>query len=154
MDYVVCAAPIGLFLGRIANFVNGELYGRIAPDTLPWGVIFPGDPFPRHPSQLYEAGLEGLVLFILLNVVAFRTKALEKNGRLAGLFLIFYAIFRAFVEHYREPDSQIGLLMGGITMGQLLCLPMFAVGDFLLSVHAAVVYVPPKPPDSADYATR
>jgi phosphatidylglycerol:prolipoprotein diacylglycerol transferase len=131
-DRVAVVVPIGLFLGRLANFVNGELYGR--PTMSPLAMIFPTDPYllPRHPSQLYEAGLEGLLLFTVLLTVALTTKALGRRGCLSGLFLIGYCAARWAAELFREPDSFIGFLPGGITMGQLLSLPMLAFGLYLL----------------------
>jgi phosphatidylglycerol:prolipoprotein diacylglycerol transferase len=129
-DIVAGAAPIGLFFGRIANFVNGELFGR--PTDLPWGVIFPrGGPIPRHPSQLYEAGMEGLLLFLILYVLV-RRGALERRGILTGAFLIGYAISRMLVEFVRQPDQQLGFLIGGSTMGQLLSIPMLLAGIALI----------------------
>jgi phosphatidylglycerol:prolipoprotein diacylglycerol transferase len=127
-DLIAAAGPLGLFFGRIANFVNGELYGR--PTTVPWGVIFPHAPdaLPRHPSQLYEAGLEGLALFTLLFILSTRTAMLKKPGQTGGIFLSGYAFFRFMAEFFREPDSQLGFLWAEATMGQLLCLPMFAFG--------------------------
>ncbi|HET8729329.1 MAG TPA: prolipoprotein diacylglyceryl transferase [Alphaproteobacteria bacterium] len=126
-DIVAAAAPIGLFFGRLANFVNGELYGRAT--DLPWGVVFPhGGPLPRHPSQLYEAVLEGLVLFILLLVLAHRQALRRRPGIVGGVFLIGYGVSRFLVEFVREPDAHLGFLWLGATMGQLLSLPMIAVG--------------------------
>lgn len=126
-DLIATAAPIGLFFGRLTNFVNGELYGRMT--DVPWAVIFPrADQNPRHPSQLYEAGLEGLLLFTLLWWLATHTDALKKHGRLSSIFLIGYSISRFAVEFVREPDAQLGFLYAGATMGQLLCLPMLALG--------------------------
>jgi phosphatidylglycerol:prolipoprotein diacylglycerol transferase len=131
MDVVVCAVPIGLFFGRLANFVNGELFGRAT--TAPWGIVFPnGGPEPRHPSQLYEAGLEGLVLFIILGVMAHIKPLRDRQGLISGAFLLGYAAFRAFIECFREPDAQLGFLAGGLTMGQILCIPMGAFGLFLM----------------------
>lgn len=131
-DAVAVAAPIGLFFGRIANFVNGELFGRAS--DVPWAMVFPnGGMFPRHPSQLYEAGLEGLVLFIVLAWLAFRTSALRRPGMMAGVFLVGYAVARSFVEFFREPDVGIALPDIGITMGQLLSLPMLIIGLLLIS---------------------
>ena len=133
-DLIACGAPIGLCLGRIANFINGELYGRIT--DVPWGMVFPaGGPLPRHPSQIYESLLEGLTLFILLAILALRTKALEKKGLLFGVFLIFYALARTFIENFREPDVQLGFIMGHMTMGQLLSVPM-VLGGCLLIIKA------------------
>jgi len=131
IDLSAAAAPIPLFLGRIANFINAELYGRVT--DVPWAFIFPGsDYLPRHPSQLYEAALEGVVLFCIISVAALNFNALSRHGLLSGLFLIFYSIFRIIIEFFREPDAQIGFLAGAFTMGQLLCLPMFIVGVFLI----------------------
>jgi len=125
-DIVCCAAPVGLFLGRLANFVNGELFGR--PTEAPWGVIFPqGGPLPRHPSQLYEAGLEGLVLFLVLWLLV-RRGGLRRHGLASGVFFAGYGAARLFVELFREPDAQIGFLAGGVTMGQMLSLPMLLIG--------------------------
>ncbi len=126
-DIVACAAPIGLFLGRLANFVNGELYGRPTDATI--GMIFPQDPtqLPRHPSQLYEAGLEGLVLFVVLFLMV-RGAALTRGGLLSGVFLAGYALSRIIVEFFREPDDHLGFLFAGATMGQLLSLPMLLLG--------------------------
>lgn len=127
MDLFAVVAPIGLFFGRLANFVNGELYGRVTESSM--GMVFPnGGPLPRHPSQLYEAGLEGLVLFILIWLLATRTRAMEKTGLLGGVFIGGYGIARFIVEFFREPDAQLGYLVGGLSMGQLLCMPMILVG--------------------------
>jgi phosphatidylglycerol:prolipoprotein diacylglycerol transferase len=124
-DCFALVVPIGLFFGRIANFVNAELVGR--PTTLPWGVIFPGESFPRHPSQLYEATLEGLLLFLLLWVVQARYR--PREGRIAALFLILYGVFRFGVEFTRQPDPQLGfILFGWITMGQLLSVAITIAG--------------------------
>ena len=127
-DAIAAATPIGLFLGRLANFVNGELYGR--PTDVPWAMVFPKDPaqLPRHPSQLYEAGLEGLLLFVFLAIAAWRFRALRRPGLESGLFLCGYALCRIVSEFFREPDAQLGFLYGGATMGQLLSLPMIAFG--------------------------
>jgi phosphatidylglycerol---prolipoprotein diacylglyceryl transferase len=131
-DAVVCAVPIGLFLGRIANFINGELFGRVT--DVPWAMVFPrGGPEPRHPSQLYEAGLEGIVLFALLAALAWRPRDPATAGRLSGIFLIGYALARWFVELFREPDAHLGFLWAGLTMGQLLSLPMLAAGLALVA---------------------
>lgn len=146
-DAVAAAAPIGLFFGRIANFINAELWGR--PSTAPWAVVFPGPeaqtcpadwvgPCARHPSQLYEAGLEGVVLFALL-AFAIRRGALARPGRVFGLFLIGYALARIVVERFRQADAQFvtldnphGHVLLGLTMGQVLTLPMLAVGLILV----------------------
>jgi phosphatidylglycerol:prolipoprotein diacylglycerol transferase len=135
-DLIACAAPIGLFFGRIANFVNAELWGRVT--DAPWGVIFPGERaggLPRHPSQLYEAALEGLVLFVVLAVLARRPSIRNRPGLLAGIFFIGYGISRIVVEHFREPDPQLGFLLGGnVTMGQILSVPMVLVGIALIVI--------------------
>ena len=125
-DLTCAAGPIGLFLGRIANFINGELWGR--PTDVPWAIVFPGaGPLPRHPSQLYEAALEGLVLFIVL-AIAVRAGSLKRPGLTIGLFAIVYALARSFCEFFREPDPQLGFLWGGLTMGMLLSIPLFLAG--------------------------
>jgi phosphatidylglycerol---prolipoprotein diacylglyceryl transferase len=130
-DMFACAGPIGLFLGRIANFINGELWGR--PSDAPWAMVFPNaGPLPRHPSQLYEAVLEGLVLFAVLFLMQRRPAIRARPGTVAGMFLLLYGLFRVFVEFFREPDAQLGFLFAGITMGQLLSLPLVAAGAFLL----------------------
>ncbi|MGA2895871.1 MAG: prolipoprotein diacylglyceryl transferase [Xanthobacteraceae bacterium] len=130
---VTCAvAPIGLFLGRLANFINGELWGR--PTDVPWAMVFPnGGPIPRHPSQLYEAALEGVVLFILLALVV-RAGGLKRPGLVAGVFTLGYGVARITGELFREPDIQLGFLWGGLTMGMLLCVPLMLAGIALLSV--------------------
>ena len=125
-DIVAAASPIGLFLGRIANFINGELFGR--PSEVPWAMVFPhGGPRPRHPSQLYEAAVEGLVLLLVLHLMV-RAGALERRGMLAGAFLIGYALARMLAEMFREPDAYLGFLLGGTTMGQWLSLPLLLAG--------------------------
>lgn len=130
-DLIACAAPIGLFLGRVANFVNGELYGR--PTDVPWAVAFPaGGGIGRHPSQLYEAALEGLVLFVVLLVLVRATRARWRPGLLTGVFLSGYGLARIAVEFVREPDPQLGFLFAGATMGQLLSLPLALAGAGLL----------------------
>jgi phosphatidylglycerol:prolipoprotein diacylglycerol transferase len=130
-DLIAAATPIGLFLGRIANFINAELYGRIT--DAPWGVIFPNQFYARHPSQLYEAALEGIVLFVILMITIFKFDGLKKTGLISGLFLLGYASARFTVEFFREPDAQIGYLLEYFTMGQMLCLPMFALGAWLVT---------------------
>lgn len=130
-DLLAVVAPIGLFFGRVANFINGELWGRAA--DVPWAMVFPNaGGVPRHPSQLYEAALEGVLLFILLLSLVHFTKIRESIGMLSGLFLVGYALARGFVEQFREPDEQLGLLWEGLSMGQLLSLPMLAVGLLLI----------------------
>ena len=131
-DITTAVAPIGLFLGRIANFINSELWGRAADPSLPWAMIFPnGGPLPRHPSQLYEAGLEGIVLFLVLAVMI-RMGALRRPGLILGSFIAFYGIARIIGEHFREPDPQLGFLWGGLTMGMLLSVPMIIVGAIII----------------------
>ncbi len=131
MDLSVMCVPIALFLGRLANFINAELYGR--PTAMPWAFIFPGsDSVSRHPSQLYEAFLEGIVLFCILSILAFKFDYLKKKGVLSGLFLIFYSTFRIIVEFYRQPDIHIGLFAEIFTMGQILCIPMLLIGIYLI----------------------
>jgi len=129
-DLVAAQTPVGLFFGRIANFINGELWGRAG--DVPWAMIFPhGGPEPRHPSQLYEAGLEGVVLMSILVYLVFRTGVLRRPGVLAGLFAAGYGTARFVVEFFREPDVQLGYLAGGFTMGQFLSLPMIVAGAAL-----------------------
>jgi phosphatidylglycerol---prolipoprotein diacylglyceryl transferase len=130
-DIVCAVAPIGLLLGRLANFVNGELWGRQA--DVPWAMIFPrAYPIARHPSQLYEAGLEGLVLLIVLGVMV-RAGALRRPGLILGTFAAGYAVVRSFCELFREPDKELGFLWGGATMGQLLSIPLFIAGVMLIA---------------------
>lgn len=131
MDILSCVSPIGLFFGRIANFINGELFGRVTDSPL--GMIFPrGGDLPRHPSQLYEAALEGLFLFIIMMWLLKKTDAREKAGYLSGMFLILYSLARIFCEYFREPDSFIGFLYVGTTMGQWLSIPMLFTGLYLI----------------------
>jgi phosphatidylglycerol:prolipoprotein diacylglycerol transferase len=125
-DITCAVGPIGLFLGRLANFVNGELWGR--PTDVPWAVMFPGGgPLPRHPSQLYEAALEGLLLFAVLAFLI-RAGALRRPGLVIGAFAVGYGAARSCAELFREPDPQLGFLWGGLTMGMLLSLPMIVAG--------------------------
>jgi phosphatidylglycerol:prolipoprotein diacylglycerol transferase len=131
-DLIALVAPIGLFFGRIANFINGELYGRVS--DVPWAMVFPrGSDMPRHPSQLYEAGLEGIVLFILLLALVRFTRARERPGLLTGAFIAGYGVARVIAEMFREPDPQLGFLAFGTTMGQLLSLPLIVVGLWLIA---------------------
>jgi phosphatidylglycerol:prolipoprotein diacylglycerol transferase len=132
MDRVACVAPIGLCLGRIANFINSELYGRAS--DVPWAMIFPRDELgiPRHPSQLYQAALEGLSLFVILNLLFHFTKIRNYRGATCGLFLFGYGVFRSIAEIYREPDVQLGFIFGQVTMGQILCIPMALFGIALI----------------------
>jgi phosphatidylglycerol:prolipoprotein diacylglycerol transferase len=130
-DIVTAAVPIGLFLGRLANFVNAELYGR--PTDVPWAMVFPTDPAQaRHPSQLYEAGLEGIVLFIILFGLMQNEAARRRHGLVTGAFLAGYALSRIFAEFFREPDAFLGFIAAGTTMGQWLSLPMLLAGAYFI----------------------
>jgi len=128
-DMGAVGAPLGLLFGRIANFVNGELWGRVT--DVPWGVVFPRAPggLPRHPSQLYEAALEGLVLFIVMWVLSRRKRG---DGFMIGAMMALYGVFRIIAELFREPDLQLGFITGGLTMGQILSVPMVVVGVWLV----------------------
>jgi phosphatidylglycerol:prolipoprotein diacylglycerol transferase len=131
-DYLVCCAPVGLFLGRLANFVNGELWGRAT--DVPWAIVFPGGgEIPRHPSQLYEAALEGIVLGLVLAFAFWKTRARYEPGKLLGIFLVGYSLCRFCVEFVREPDRQLGVLDWGLTMGQTLTLPLAIGGVYLIA---------------------
>ena len=132
-DLAVIGAPLGLFLGRCANFVNGELWGK--PTDLPWGVVFEEGGVPRHPSQLYEALLEGIVIFVVLFALSRRTPP-RPQGTFMGVFLMLYGIFRFLIEFVRVPDAQLGYLGGFITMGQVLSLPLVLIGLVMLVVAA------------------
>jgi phosphatidylglycerol:prolipoprotein diacylglycerol transferase len=125
---VAASCVFGLFLGRIANFINGELYGKVS--DLPWAVVFPSDePFAHHPSQLYEAGMEGLITGLILAFLIFFRGGLKTPGLVSGVFVCLYAISRILVEFVRMPDAQIGYLYGGwLTMGMLLSVPMLLIG--------------------------
>ncbi|MBO4318455.1 MAG: prolipoprotein diacylglyceryl transferase [Mailhella sp.] len=129
MDFLAPLAPPGLFFGRIGNFINAELWGK-ATDA-PWGMVFPGaGPLPRHPSQLYEACLEGLLLFAVLWAYSRKKR---REGSVCGMFLMLYACFRGFAEFFRMPDAHIGYLAGGmLTMGHVLCMPMLLLGLWLV----------------------
>jgi phosphatidylglycerol:prolipoprotein diacylglycerol transferase len=141
-DIITEAIPIGLFFGRIANFINGELFGR--PTQVPWAMIFPnGGAVPRHPSQLYEAFCEGVLLFLLL-FAAERLGARRRPGIVTGLFLAVYAIARMSGEFFREPDAQLGFLIFGTTMGQLLSVPVLIVGVAII-LWALRAPVPARP---------
>jgi phosphatidylglycerol:prolipoprotein diacylglycerol transferase len=133
-DRLAVVTPIGLGLGRIANFINGELWGRAAPDWLPWRMVFPrADDIPRHPSQIYQALMEGLLLFILLWTLSRKEAIRARLGTLSGMFLIGYGVFRIIGEFFREPDNFLGYLWAGATMGQLLSIPMILVGLVLVA---------------------
>ena len=130
-DIICCVTPIGLFLGRIANFINGELFGKIS--TLPWAVIFPdGGNISRHPSQIYEAMLEGILLFFLINFFALKKQLLIKTGYVSGLFLIFYSIARIIGENFREPDIHLGYFFNYFSMGVMLSFITFLAGCFII----------------------
>jgi phosphatidylglycerol:prolipoprotein diacylglycerol transferase len=132
LDYIAVVTPLGLMFGRLANFVNGELWGRPTDGT--WGIIFPdAGPEPRHPSTLYHAMFEGLVPFVVLMLLFWFTRARLRPGQLGGAFLLMYGISRFVIEYFREPDAQLGILSTGLTMGQTLTLPLIAVGLFLLA---------------------
>ena len=133
-DYIAVCVPFGLLFGRLANFVNGELWGRVT-EGVPWAMVFPdGGPLPRHPSQLYEAGLEGLVLMAVLLALFWRTRARWRSGLLVGVFTLGYGIGRFIVEFYREPDQQLQSFAAqtGLSMGQWLTAPMILLGLFLV----------------------
>ena len=131
-DYIACCVPFGLFFGRLANFVNGELWGR--PTDVAWAMIFPtGGEVPRHPSQLYEAGLEGIVLFLILWFLFWKTDARYQPGKLVGTFILGYGISRFMVELVRQPDVGLEHLPWGLTMGQTLTVPMILGGIYLIA---------------------
>jgi phosphatidylglycerol---prolipoprotein diacylglyceryl transferase len=131
-DITTAVGPIGLFLGRIANFINSELWGRPADPSLPWAMVFPnGGPLPRHPSQLYEAGLEGIVLFTILAIMI-RMGALKRPGLILGSFITVYGFARITGEFFRQPDPQLGFLWSGLTMGMLLSVPMIIAGSIIM----------------------
>ena len=130
-DIIACVAPIGLFLGRIANYINGELFGKIS--TLPWAVIFPnGGNIARHPSQIYEAILEGFVLFILINFLALKKHLIIKTGYVSSFFLIFYSILRIFSENFREPDQHLGYFFNYFSMGTILSIFTLIFGFLII----------------------
>jgi phosphatidylglycerol:prolipoprotein diacylglycerol transferase len=128
LDVAAASVPFGLFFGRIANFINAELFGR--PATVPWAMVFPdAGPLPRHPSQLYEAALEGVALFVILRILTHAFGSLRYPGLTGGAFVAGYGLARIIVEFFREPDAHLGYLAGGfVTMGMILSLPMVAVG--------------------------
>ncbi|HJD63063.1 MAG TPA: prolipoprotein diacylglyceryl transferase [Rickettsia endosymbiont of Degeeriella rufa] len=130
-DIIAPVVPIGLFIGRIANFINGELYGRVTNSSI--GIIFPdSDLNLRHPSQLYEAFFEGLVLFCILAYAVFKRNTIKKQGLNSGMFLMFYSLFRIIIEIFREPDVQIGFIFDSLTMGQILSMPLLLLGIYLI----------------------
>ena len=129
LDLIACVAPIGIFFGRIANFINGELYGK--PSGLFWSVIFPEvDKIPRHPSQLYEAALEGIMLFVILITLIYKKSI--RTGVVSALFMVFYGFFRIASEQFREPDAQIGYLFSLFSMGSILSFFMILAGLIIL----------------------
>jgi phosphatidylglycerol:prolipoprotein diacylglycerol transferase len=148
-DLGAVGAPLGIFFGRLANFINGELWGR--PTDAPWGMVFPRAPggMPRHPSQLYEAVLEGLVIFVVLWVLSRRKRA---DGFYIGMLLVMYSVFRIFVEFFREPDVQLGFVAGPFTMGQLLTVPLAVAGGWLVwrSLRAPSEVAADTPAEDAD----
>ena len=132
-DLVVLYTPIGMFLGRIANFINDELWGR--ETDVPWAVRFPnGGYVPRHPSQLYEAFFEGIIIFIVLNLMWRLPKVRERSGIVSAMFVLLYGVFRILMEQFRQPDVQLGFFFGGVTMGQMLSVPLIAAGAWVLTV--------------------
>ena len=147
-DITTAVGPIGLFLGRIANFINGELWGRPADPNLPWAMVFPtGGPIPRHPSQLYEATLEGIVLFTVLAIMI-RMGALKRPGLILGSFIMLYGLARITGECFREPDPQLGFLWGGLTMGMILgnwqndeALSIESIKDVTIETHRKLIKV-------------
>ena len=129
-DRVCLVVPIGLFFGRLSNFINGELYGRVT--TVPWALIFPNsNGQPRHPSQLYEAGLEGLLLGVVM-LILWRRGWSRQDGRLTGVLLAGYGLARSLIEFVREPDAQLGFILGNFSMGQILSFPMIIFGLYLI----------------------
>ena len=136
-DRIALVVPIGLFFGRLSNFINGELYGRVT--ALPWAMVFPmSDGQPRHPSQLYQAGLEGLLLGVIM-LMLWRRGWLQQHGRITGVLLDGYGVARSMIEFVREPDAQIGLLLDSISMGQLLSVPMIILGVYLIKRKPALL---------------
>ncbi len=132
-DLISIVSPIGLFFGRLANFVNGELYGRVTNHH--FGMIFPNSgKLPRHPSQLYEAFFEGLILFLIMVILMNKSKIFEKKGLLTASFIFFYGTFRFFIEYFREPDGHIGLIYFNFSMGQILSLPMIVCGLYFMII--------------------
>lgn len=138
-DLVVLPVSVGIFFGRIANFINDELWGRVT--DVPWAVRFPKGGFlPRHPSQLYESFLEGLVIFVVLNWIWKSEWVRTRKGFVSAVFAILYSTFRSFVEIFREPDEQVGFLFGYMTMGQMLSLPLFVAGVVVIAYYVREHY--------------
>ena len=130
-DIISCVAPLGIFFGRLANFINGELYGK--PSSMPWAIIFPAtDNIPRHPSQIYEAILEGIILLIIILFFAFRKNLIFKKGYISGIFLILYSTFRMFSEIFREPDYHLGYFLNYYSMGTILSFITFISGLLII----------------------
>jgi phosphatidylglycerol:prolipoprotein diacylglycerol transferase len=150
-DITTAVAPIGLLLGRVANFINSELWGRPADPDLPWAIVFPNGGPPRHPSQLYEAGLEGIVLFTILAIMI-RLGALKRPGLVLGSFIALYGMARITGEMFREPDPQLGFLWGGLTMGMLLSVPMVLAGAII--IVQTLRRQPPQPAKDATAPTQ
>ena len=130
LDLLAIVVPIGIFFGRISNFINGELWGRPSGD-FPYGMIFPYDNIPRYPSQLFEAFSEGIVLFAILMLLEYKGLR-KKTGMISGFFLICYAVARIICEFFRQPDVQLGFIAGSVTMGQILSLPLLLLGIILV----------------------
>lgn len=158
-DYVACTVPLGLLFGRLANFVNGELWGRTT--DVPWAIIFPqAGPDPRHPSQLYEAGMEGVLMFALLTFLFWKTNARMKPGLLVGIASLWYGLSRFIIENFREPDAHLGIMPWGLTMGQTLTVPMVLIGIWLIftsskrtiAAPTTTQVTPPATPPSAPSA--
>jgi len=126
-DIVSIVAPIAIFFGRIANFINGELYGRVT--VVPWGVVFPGEIYPRHPSQIYEAFFEGIILLIAMYL---SSRKIKQKGYNTGIFLVLYHVFRICCELFREPDIQLGFIISKMSMGQLLSIPLLILGVYFI----------------------
>jgi phosphatidylglycerol:prolipoprotein diacylglycerol transferase len=143
-DFVAPCVPTGLAAGRIGNFINGELWGRFSDPSLPWGMVFPqsGSMLPRHPSQIYEFLMEGMLLFVILWLYA---RNPHRRGQVAGMFLIGYGVLRFIAEFFREPDNFLGLLSLGMSMGQWLCVPMIVFGLYLWGRKVRVVDDPVAP---------
>ncbi len=147
-DVAAASTPFGLFFGRIANFINGEVYGRVT--DVPWAMVFPnGGPLPRHPSQLYEASLEGIVLFLILRLATHKFHTLQRPGLTFGLFLVFYGIFRSSVEFVRQPNVGNAFNIGFLTAGIVYSIPMIILGAWLIwrAMHKPVPAAPEASPE-------
>jgi len=140
MDFVAPCVPTGLAAGRVGNFINGELWGRVTDPSLPWGMVFRGaGDMPRHPSQVYQFLLEGLLLFVLLWLFARKDQPI---GQVSGAFSLGYGVLRFIAEFFREPDAHLGLLSLGMSMGQWLCVPMILLGLWLLMRNRSAIETP------------